>query len=86
MYVCLSFRPSVCVQVEILALLRFLKVTKVQGMSREDSANVHEFREGSGKVQGGFKKFSGMFRKCSGKVQERFMEGSSRCLKVPEGV
>jgi hypothetical protein len=28
------------VQVEILAFLRFLKVTKVQGMFREDSGKV----------------------------------------------
>ena len=62
-------------QVEILALLRFLKVTKVQGMSREDSGKVQGFREGSGKVQG-------RCRECSGRVQGRFREGSGKVLNL----
>ena len=62
----MSVRLSVRVQVEMLALLRFLNVTKVQGMSREDSMKVQGFsREGSGILQE-------MFRKGSKKVQESF--------------
>ncbi len=49
--------PSVCLQIEILALYRLFKFPKVQGRFREGSGKVQErFRKGSGKVQGRFRK------------------------------
>ena len=67
-------RPSVCVQFEILASFRFLKVP-----------NVHErFREGSGAA---LEVLGYVFQKVSegSKRSLKVPEGSRKFLKIPEG-